>query len=212
MSNRRYQKGDVPVPGYQLHEYLGRGGFGEVWKAQGPGGVFQAVKIIHGLERKKGGQELQALQLLKNIRHPNIVPLTAFWLKTADGLLVENESSADVVADHITDIFSSDLTTRHLTADSPTTAVAEVATADAEELIIVMGLAERSLHDLLEQCKRNGKTGIELDELLTYMDDASRAIDLLNTKHNIQHCDIKPQKHSPAERRRASGRLRTGYF
>ncbi len=194
MSKRPYREGDEPVPGYQLDEFLGRGGFGEVWKARGPGGVNLAVKIIRGLDRKKGGKELEALKLLKDIRHPNIVPLTGFWLKTADGLLVNKESSANnSLADDGTASLSSDFASGVLTSEHPALAVAEPAIEDAEELIIAMGLAEQSLQDLLEQSHRQGEAGIDFAELLTYMEDASQAIDLLNTKHNIQHCDIKPQ-------------------
>ncbi len=68
------------------------------------------------------------------------------------------------------------------------------------ELIIAMGLGEKSLASRLEECRQQGLSGIPVDELLKYFHDAARAIDYLNTsKHelatgfgSIQHCDIKP--------------------
>ena len=46
-ARRLYRPGDFPVPGYRLVESLGRGNFGEVWKASAPGGMEVALKIIN---------------------------------------------------------------------------------------------------------------------------------------------------------------------
>jgi serine/threonine protein kinase len=72
----------MPVgEGYKLHECIGRGMFGEVWRAEAPGGVEVAVKMIH---RTAGDQltqmELRALELMKRLRHPFLVQVQAYWL------------------------------------------------------------------------------------------------------------------------------------
>ena len=78
-----YQRGDEIVPSYKLVRMLGRGGFGEVWEATGPGGTQAAIKII-GLSSRNGQKEFRAIRLVKHIRHPHLVPIYGFWLK--DGL------------------------------------------------------------------------------------------------------------------------------
>lgn len=61
------------------------------------------------------------------------------------------------------------------------------------ELVIVMELADKSLHDLFGECQTAGLVGIPRDGLLRYMRDAAEALDHMNEKHNLQHLDIKPR-------------------
>src|SRR5438477_1369265 len=61
------------------------------------------------------------------------------------------------------------------------------------ELVIVMELADKSLHDSFEECVQAGLVGIPRDDLLRYIRDAAEALDHMNEKHNLQHLDIKPR-------------------
>jgi serine/threonine protein kinase/formylglycine-generating enzyme required for sulfatase activity len=66
--------------GYELLERIGVGGFGEVWRAQAPGGVLAAVKIIfRPVDHEAARQELDALELIKKLRHHFLLSTHAFW-------------------------------------------------------------------------------------------------------------------------------------
>jgi serine/threonine protein kinase len=139
------QAGHEPVPGYRLLEPLGRGGFGEVWKCEAPGGLFKAIKFVRPGESlvSAAAQELSALQKVKLLRHPFLLSLDR--VEVLDGTLV-----------------------------------------------IIMELADDSLHTLASRYRAAGLPGVPRDEALNYLAEAADALDWLNFDHGLQHLDVKP--------------------
>jgi serine/threonine protein kinase len=141
-------KGAEPVQGvlagYRWVERIGSGSFGEVWRAEAPGGFPAAIKMIFGpIDQEEGQRERAALDMVRGLRHPYLLQ-THFY-----------ESSQD-------------------------------------RLYIVMELADGSLRDRLEACRRAGQAGIPQAELLRYFREAAEGLDYLHAKH-VHHRDVKPE-------------------
>jgi len=81
-----------PLQGYKLIERLGRGGFGEVWKVEAPGGLLKAAKFVFGdldamdEDSRPAEQELKAMKRVREIRHPYILSLERY--DTIEGQLI----------------------------------------------------------------------------------------------------------------------------
>lgn len=143
------ETGTYPIAGYRLINPLGKGGFGEVWKCEAPGGIQKAIKFIRGNclnpvgNQVQAAQEYRALKRVVGIRHPFILQMDR--IEEIDG-----------------------------------------------ELMIVMELADRTLHELLDSYRQSGYSGVPRDELLGYMAEAAEALDHMNQQHGLMHLDIKP--------------------
>jgi serine/threonine protein kinase len=130
--------GAEPVPGYQLVKRLGHGGFGEVWQAIGPGGFSVAMKFIR-LGSPSGEVELRSLELMKKVRHANLLGQFGAWQK--NGMLIIAMELAEGT-----------LLNRH------TAAVAEgLPGIPAEELLEYMADAARGIDYLNEPRPQDGQ-------------------------------------------------------
>ena len=78
--------------GYRLFERLGKGGSGEVRRAEAPGGVEVAIKIIrrNSGEHLMADREQEALELIKGLRHPFLLQTQAYW-SLEDSLVIVME-------------------------------------------------------------------------------------------------------------------------
>lgn len=134
-----------PLPGYRLVEHVGDGGYGEVWRAEAPGGLSKAIKFVFGQQNEKRAiNELRALEKIRGLRHPFLLSLER--IEAVDG-----------------------------------------------RLLIVSELADESVRDRFDACRRQGLSGIPRDELLSYLRDAADALDFISARHALQHLDIKPE-------------------
>src|SRR5262249_14937454 len=81
----RLVAGAEPIPGYRLVREVGRGGSGEVWHAIDPKQNAVALKFMR-LGSRLTGAETYFLQLIQEIRHPNLLPI--FCASERSGYLV----------------------------------------------------------------------------------------------------------------------------
>ena len=81
-----------PLPGYRLIEHIGAGGYGEVWRAEAPGGLTKAIKFVFGQHHeKRASNELRALDRVRGVRHPFLLSLER--IEVVDGRLARGHGA-----------------------------------------------------------------------------------------------------------------------
>ncbi len=89
--SKKTRPGYQPIPGYTLEEMIGRGGFGEVWRADAPGGLKKAVKFVYGTQdQTRASRELRSLERIKGVHHPFLLTLERFEI-VDDQLVIVTE-------------------------------------------------------------------------------------------------------------------------
>jgi formylglycine-generating enzyme required for sulfatase activity len=90
----------LPVSGgFTLLERIGSGQFGEVFRARAPGGIEVAVKrIFRSVDDEASRRELQALELIRSLRHPFLLQTHAFW-QLEDRLVIVMELAEGSLSD-----------------------------------------------------------------------------------------------------------------
>ena len=145
------------------------------------------LKFI-SMDSKSGLKEFRSIRLVKRLQHPNLCPVQAIWLRDPDGNVL-SDSGEDSIS---------------------------IRLMGPKELVIAMGLGQKSLAQRLEEMRRKG--GIPARDLLRYMIDAAKGIDYLNSpEHDLEagaggDHPLRHQAGQPAHRRRRGPgvRLRRG--
>jgi hypothetical protein len=93
--------GTLLATGHRLIKRIGSGGFGEVWRAEAPGGVEMAIKIIfRPLDHEEAQRELQSLELIKRLSHPYLLQ-TQWFQPLEDRLLIGMELAEGSLRDRL---------------------------------------------------------------------------------------------------------------
>lgn len=73
-------KGAQPYPGYRLVQFIGQGGWGEVWKAvRDADNANFALKFLPSDSPQASAQEVRALQAIRQLSHPNLIRIENVW-------------------------------------------------------------------------------------------------------------------------------------
>jgi serine/threonine protein kinase len=79
ITSLQLEAGAEPVPGYCLVQFLGRGGFGEVWEAESPQGTRVAMKFLPCGSSDKAAQENRSIQMVRQLGHANLIRIDDTW-------------------------------------------------------------------------------------------------------------------------------------
>lgn len=112
----RLARGLEPFPGFRLTQFLGKGGWGEVWQATRPEGPHVALKFLPSECQDAAVQEIRALQAIRQLCHPHLIQIEQIWcscgylviaMEMAEGSLLDlldvyyTEFGTPICPDHV---------------------------------------------------------------------------------------------------------------
>ena len=103
------QPGTEPYPGYKLQQFMGRGGWGEVWKAVHQGGKVSALKFLQCDTQLVAPYEVRALQAIRQLQHPHLIQMEQIW--SCPGYLVIVMELAEGNLHDLLDVYYTELNT-----------------------------------------------------------------------------------------------------
>ena len=173
------------------------------------GGTAAAIKFID-LSGGEGAKEHEGIKRVKQIRHANLMPITAIWLLDVHGKAIEEAPDVTQETINLRPMVDPMATAGSLPSmSSPhisqpgileATGMVVMPQPEAAWLAVSMLLGGKSLQQCLREYVKNGLPGIPPKELISYMDESAKGLDFLNLPQHdlgeglvaIQHCDVKP--------------------
>ncbi len=93
------QVGLKPHPDYTLQEFLGSGGFGEVWRAVTRANEVRALKFMPCRDDRAALREMRAIRMVRDLKHPHLLRIETIW--SYNEYLVVAMELADSGLDHL---------------------------------------------------------------------------------------------------------------
>lgn len=87
-----------PNLGYQLQHFIGRGSYGEVWKAICPQGKPVALKFLECRSPRAASREIRAQQTIDQLSHPHLITTYQIWAD-AGSIVIAMELAEGSLAD-----------------------------------------------------------------------------------------------------------------
>lgn len=89
-------QGLKPYPGYELRQFVGRGGFSEVWEAETEGGARIALKFMPCDSGAVAAREIRSIQKMRQLEHPNLLRIDKIWCYENHIVLAMELADADL--------------------------------------------------------------------------------------------------------------------